>query len=263
MIDSTAASKTGQSAVLAAIKQAAGAAGVDFQYLLQTAKRESSLNADAKAKSSSASGLFQFTDETWLRVVDRYGARHGLSAAAQAINVSGNKASVSGEMSRKDILALRFDPEVSARMAGELARENAGILEKKLGRVPTSAELYVAHFMGPSDASRMIQAARAGEKGSAADMFPSAAQANPNVFATKGEELSPSQLYRKLTGVEIAAADAGQVAAAKLDTPDDAVSGMTTAMFSLSDAHAEARIAVVQMTTSLMSALFDLQSDRK
>ncbi|HLV85239.1 MAG TPA: transglycosylase SLT domain-containing protein [Devosia sp.] len=40
--------------------------GVDFDYLLQTAMRESSLNPQAKAQTSSAVGLFQFLESTWL-----------------------------------------------------------------------------------------------------------------------------------------------------------------------------------------------------
>jgi soluble lytic murein transglycosylase-like protein len=49
-----------------AIAQASDKTGVDFAFLLATAKRESSLNPKARAKTSSAKGLFQFLDQTWL-----------------------------------------------------------------------------------------------------------------------------------------------------------------------------------------------------
>ena len=120
--------------VLNALKSASAATGADFGYLVRTAQRESNFDPSAKAPTSSATGLFQFTNETWLNVLDRYGAQHNVATDGQ---------------SRADLLALRNDPDLSARMAGELARENSKILEKKLGRPATSAELYVAHFMGP------------------------------------------------------------------------------------------------------------------
>src|SRR6476646_11882530 len=52
--------------VTGAIRDAARVTGAGFEYLLNTALRESNLNPSAKAKSSSATGLFQFIDQTWL-----------------------------------------------------------------------------------------------------------------------------------------------------------------------------------------------------
>ena len=52
-----------------AIDSAGTKSDVDFDYLLQTAIRESSLNPTAKASTSSATGLFQFLDSTWLEVL--------------------------------------------------------------------------------------------------------------------------------------------------------------------------------------------------
>jgi hypothetical protein len=50
--------------VLASIQAGARASGADFGFLLKTAQRESSLDPHAKASTSSATGLFQFTDAT-------------------------------------------------------------------------------------------------------------------------------------------------------------------------------------------------------
>src|SRR5262245_42932098 len=121
---------------MSALRSASAATGTDFDYLLKTAQRESNFDPSAKAPTSSATGLFQFTSDTWLNVLERYGAQHG-------VNTSG--------LTRDAQLALRNDADLSARMAGELARENAKILGKKLGRPATSAEIYAAHFMGPQD----------------------------------------------------------------------------------------------------------------
>lgn len=226
--------------VMAALKAAARSTGVGFDYLVKTAQRESNFDPNAKAGTSSATGLFQFTDATWMSMLERYGAKHGVAVDGR---------------SRAELLALRKDAKLSSVMAGELAGENAKILQKKLGREATSAELYAAHFMGPSDAARLVQAARANTAGDAADMFPSAAKANANVFRGKdGKDLTAAQLYVRLTGVAIGDADAGKVAPASFgDAPAPATSA---------DILLQAKMGAVAMTSSLMTALFGLQEDR-
>lgn len=226
---------------MAALKTAARTTGVGFDYLVKTAQRESNFDPNAKAGSSSATGLFQFTDATWMSMLERYGAKHGVNTEGQ---------------SRTELLALRKDAELSSVMAGELAGENAKILAKKLGREPTSAELYTAHFMGPSDAARMIQAARANKPGDAADMFPSAAMANKNVFSGKdGANLTAAQLYTRLTGVAIADADAGRIKPAAFAAAPAAPTTSTEVLM-------QAKMGAVAMTSSLMTALFGLQEDK-
>lgn len=239
--------------VMRAIRNAASVTGADFDYLVKTARRESNFDADAKARTSSATGLFQFTESTWLRMVDRYGEKHGLSVQADAISVSGRKVNVNGAVSRADILELRNDPDLSARMAGELARENADILEKKIGRAPTSAELYAAHFMGPSDAGKLVKAARDNVPGAAADMFPSAARANVNIFrGADGVRLTAAQLYSRLTNDQVADADSGRVPAANLFAPVSPHGGRNAA-FTIS-------AGAAQMASSLLTALFEIQT---
>jgi len=75
-------------AVVAALKNAAAETGSDFSYLLGTAMRESSLKTNAQSATSSAGGLFQFVDQTWLGLIKNYGAKYGLGSMAQAINVT-------------------------------------------------------------------------------------------------------------------------------------------------------------------------------
>ena len=67
----------------AAIAHASQRTGVDFSYLLAQARIESGLDPQAEARTSSASGLFQFIDQTWLSTLDRHGAALGLGLGRQ------------------------------------------------------------------------------------------------------------------------------------------------------------------------------------
>jgi hypothetical protein len=60
MLAEAATATSNRTDVLAALKQASAATGTDFNYLLDTATRESGLKSSAKVGASSASGLFQF-----------------------------------------------------------------------------------------------------------------------------------------------------------------------------------------------------------
>jgi hypothetical protein len=179
-------------AVHAAIRRAADATGVNFALLVETARRESALNPHARAGTSSATGLFQFIDSTWLDMVRRHGAQHGLGAEAAALQQGASAET------RRSILALRSDPELSARMAGELTRENAETLQARLGRAPTGGELYAAHVMGAGGALRLIEAAQQGAP-SAAALFPREAAANRGLFYADGAPRSAQGLLDRLS----------------------------------------------------------------
>ena len=184
-------------AVRAALQRAAGSTGMDFQVLAETARRESGYNAGAKAPTSSATGMFQFIESTWLDMVRRYGAEHGLGAAAQQISLINGRASVADPAARKAILDLRYDPEISARMAGELAHENATALQTRLGRAPTPGEIYAAHVLGPAGAGRLIEAAQQGAP-DASTLFPREAAANAWLFKENGVPRSAQALLARL-----------------------------------------------------------------
>lgn len=163
--------------VRAAIARAAQRTGVDFNYLLAQAKIESSLDPSANASTSSAAGLYQFTNSTWLRTLDQHGADHGLAWAASAID--GGK--VAPGM-RAQIMALRYDPDASALMAAELANDNRAELVGVLGREPDSAELYLAHFLGSAGAGEFLTALAADPGQSAVAVNPKAAASNRGIF---------------------------------------------------------------------------------
>jgi hypothetical protein len=171
-----------RSSVVTALRNAAAATGSDFHYLLGTAMRESSLRPDAQSSSSSAAGLFQFIDQTWLGLVKEHGARYGLGNYAAAITkeADGHYHAAAGE--RQEILALRKDPDVCAIMAGEYAKTTQGEMRANLGRDVCGGELYAAHFLGPDAACRLIRLVGSDPSANAAAQFPQAASANRSVF---------------------------------------------------------------------------------
>ena len=190
------------SRVTGAIRDAAKVTGAGFEYLLNTAVRESNLDPAAKAKTSSATGLFQFIDQTWLGTMKQSGAALGYAKYANAITqTSSGRYTVADPAMRQEILSLRKDPTANALMAGAFANANAKVLTDRLGRKPSDGELYMAHFLGASGASRFISAAEANPNGKAADLFPRAAQANGSIFYDKqGAAKSLKQVYAGLVG---------------------------------------------------------------
>ncbi len=183
MLAEAATATSNRSAVLSALQDAAQATGADFHYLLGTAMRESSLKPSAQAGTSSAAGLFQFVEQTWLGVVKTYGAKHGLSSFANAITQgSDGRFHTSNSADRSAILALRKDPKVASLMEGEFAQATRATLQDNLGRDVCGGELYAAHFLGPDAACRLIRMNDSQPSAKAANAFPAAADANRNVF---------------------------------------------------------------------------------
>lgn len=184
--------------VVGALEAAARATGVDFGYLLRTARRESSLNPDARARTSSAAGLFQFVEQTWLATVKRHGANHGYGQFAEMITQSGGRYRAVSAEARQAVLDLRFDPRAAALMAGELTNDSAAYIRGRIGRQPTGGELYAAHFLGPAGCARLIEARDANPGASAVALFPDAAGANRSIFYRSGRPASVSEVYANL-----------------------------------------------------------------
>jgi hypothetical protein len=173
----------GRGRVTNAIAMASRRTGMDFGYLLGQAKIESSLNPSAKAQTSSATGLYQFIDQSWLAVVHDHGAEYGLGWAADAIKQGSNgRYFVSDPEMRQQILDLRKHPETASVMAAEHAADNKQYLESKLGRTMESADLYLAHFLGVGGATKFLRAHDQAPGAAAASLFPAAARANHNIF---------------------------------------------------------------------------------
>ena len=178
--------------IVAAIKHAADRSGVDFGFLLDKAKTESSFDPDAKTKTSSATGLFQFIEKTWLTMVREHGAKYGLEKYASAID---DKCCVDDGALRKEILELRKDPTIAAYMAAEFTKDNAQHLENSIRGDVGKTELYLAHFLGAGGAAKFLRHMEKNPNLSAAAVMPTEAAANPGVFYRGGKSLSLQQVY--------------------------------------------------------------------
>jgi hypothetical protein len=105
----------------------------------QIVKNESQGNPAAKNPYSSAVGLGQFVEGTWLDLVKRH------------------RPDIAASLTEKQILELREDSELSRFMTGRYVEQNTSILAKR-GLPATPASLYLAHFAGPGGAAAILAA---------------------------------------------------------------------------------------------------------
>ncbi|WP_448581368.1 transglycosylase SLT domain-containing protein [Thermaurantiacus sp.] len=165
-------------AVAPVIAAAARATGADFPTLFATARLESGFQTQARAATSSATGLFQFIDSTWLHMLARHGDKHGIRATTRA-----------------EALALRADPWAAALMAGAFMAENRDRIEHALGRAASPADLYLAHFLGAGGAIRFLSALATAPQTAGAELFPKAARANRAIFFAGGTPRSLADIH--------------------------------------------------------------------
>ncbi len=167
--------------IVNAIKTASAKTGVSFSYLMEKAAAESNFNPTIKAKTSSATGLFQFIESTWMDMVDKHGAKYGIDKNA----------------SKSELLNLRKDPEIASFMAAEFAEDNKSYLEQNVGGEIGNTELYFAHFMGAGGSNAFLSQLKKNPLNIAADIFPKEARANKGVFYDRatGAPRTMQQVY--------------------------------------------------------------------
>lgn len=161
---------------LSAIAKASQSTGTDEALLYAVAGSESSFRNTVGAKTSSAQGLYQFTESTWIYLVK--------------------------ELRLDYTLEDRNDPQKSATVAGMYLNRIVKTLTKTLGRKPSYGETYLGYFMGPSGGSRFLRELMKDPKQYGASLFPQAAKANPNLFYDGGNVGSPLTLGQTLARLE-------------------------------------------------------------
>ena len=167
---------SGFGAVKDTISAAAKMVGVDPSILFKTAAVESGFNPSAKAGTSSASGLFQFTKGTWEEMVTKYGAKYGYTPG----NVS------------------PFDPKAAAIMGAHYIKDSMSALGKRIGRAVGATETYMAHFLGPAGAGKFLTTMEKNPQAPAAQVMPEAAASNKSIFYEGGRPRTMSEVYSVL-----------------------------------------------------------------
>jgi hypothetical protein len=158
------------------IVKAARVTGIDPALLMAIADKESSFSTHVQAKTSSATGLFQFIERTWLQVVRDFGAKHGLAKEAAATQWIDDELTVPDPAERARILELRRNPYLSALLAAEMLSRDRARIARSIGRDLTRGETYLSHFLGPDDAERFMEKVVGQPNSAAATLLPEAGQ---------------------------------------------------------------------------------------
>ncbi len=145
-------------AVAAALAAATRSTGADPVLLRAIAWQESRFSHRAGNRQSTARGLMQFTEATWLEVVRDFGARHGLAREAASLSTDARTGAITTRRPRdlRHVLALRFNPRLSAIMAAERLGAERAALEAMLGRPAGPTDLYLTHLLGPAGGRRFL-----------------------------------------------------------------------------------------------------------
>lgn len=148
--------------------------GIDAGILATFASIESNFDWTIKAPTSSATGWFQFINDTWDWVLGKKGSLYGIPAD-------------DGQRS------LRKDPRINGLMGAEYIKMSYVTLAKGLGRAPTDTDLYMAHFLGPGTALNFL---KMDQNTDAVNAFPKQASANKSIFFKKsGAHNTTGEVY--------------------------------------------------------------------
>ncbi len=211
-------------AVKNAIQSAARESGLDPDLLAAVAWRESRFDPKARNRSSSAKGLLQFTNATWLQMIRDYGSQYNQARYASAIrkDKSGSLV-VSGRHMRTAILRLRSNPLLSAKLAAENMRRERVAIQDRIGRGVTPADLYLLHVLGPTGTIRFLTAASQRPSDPSSAVVDWKVLRNAGLLARDGRPLTVANTYAAVqTMLDAQHARTGAFAPAVETSPDAA-----------------------------------------
>ncbi|WP_050808159.1 transglycosylase SLT domain-containing protein [Asticcacaulis biprosthecium] len=161
-------------------------AGMDPRYLVRLAQRESNFDPFAGAQTSTAFGLFQFTENTWLCSLKEFGPALGVSGAEAIWRNRRGVCETSTRGERARLLALRSDASLSTKVAAAFSLKNYRVLSSEFGRRPSASELYMLHFFGQDAGLRFLEGYALRPYLPASLLVPDAAASNGRIFFTSG-----------------------------------------------------------------------------
>ena len=192
--------------MIEALYSASTKSDFNFMYLFHLSRIESLHTPFADVDTTSALGAFQFTDGTWIRTFVRHAEKYGYGDYASQIrkNQNGDYVFPSAGLKNYITIQLRQNPEFSAEMAAELAKDNLDYLNANYPGKKTLTELYTAHFFGEAGAVTFLNAKDNNPGIIAASILPKHAEKNPDFFYSKGKNgaltgRTVAELYRDLT----------------------------------------------------------------
>jgi hypothetical protein len=187
-----------------AIYEVSKKTGVDFDLLLLKAILESNIGENIVASNSSARGLFQFVENTWLVLMKRYGADLGYPGYAGSIEINKKTglAKTASQQKRKEILSLRNDPYISTYLKARQIREETSVIKCLKGASVTKTDHYIAHLLGLKLAGKFYSMISSGSPLPVANLGDSqlreAARLNRQFFFNGNTPLTARQAYRRI-----------------------------------------------------------------
>lgn len=184
------------------ILNAAKATGADPVVMMAIADKESSFDVDAKARTSTATGLYQFVEQSWLEAVRDFGAKHGMEEDAKAVKTErGGRVYVDDPVQLRGILDKRKDPALAALMACERTLAASATVKKRVGADLSRGEIYMTHLMGTNGAGKLIETVATEPNRSSASVFPKAAASNRALFYKgRAKPLTTLELHGRISG---------------------------------------------------------------
>jgi Transglycosylase SLT domain len=166
--DTTAVKKT--------IDEASSLVGLNADLAKSVSAVESDLNPAAKAKGTSATGLYQFVEDTWDWLVSKVGMKYGIQPGTPPT-----------------------DARANAILGAHYLKSNAEV-PKGIKSDVNATDLYMTHFLGPGGAKTFLSGEKSDPNGIAATALPKAARNNESIFYGPGGPRTFTQVRQELSG---------------------------------------------------------------